>query len=75
MKAMSEAKLPDPIAGGKGCGDAGASGGSTRRDVKLTFDRKGVDRLVVYARDSSEQEAATRQQVGFIFDREGFARW
>lgn len=75
MKAMNEARLPNPIPGAKGRGDPGASGGSTQRDVKLTFDRKGVDRLVVYARNSSEPDAATRQQVGFVFDREGFARW
>lgn len=71
MKAMEEGKLKSPIERAK---DSGSEGGANRSDTKWTTERKGVDRIVVYGAVTHAPVDKT-QQVGFVFDREGFVRW
>jgi hypothetical protein len=65
MRAMEEAKvnpLPKPT----------AASGSQKTDVKWTFDRKGVDKLVAFGQDPAQPD---EKRVGFVFERAGFANW
>lgn len=68
MKAMSEAKLEAPGA------SKPAEGASDKpRDVRWTVERKGTDRVIAYGADDVQEPTA--KQVGFVFDRSGFAAW
>lgn len=71
MKAMEDGKVTSPLERSK---DGGGNDGAKRPEVKWTTERKGVDRIVVYGSDPQAPVDKTRQ-VGFVFDREGFAGW
>lgn len=68
MKAMADAKLEAPGSAKPGNADTGKP-----REVRWTVERKGVDRVIAYGADSSQEPVD--KQVGFVFDRSGFASW
>lgn len=68
MKAMSEAKLEAPGASRQTEGTP-----NKPRDVRWTVERKGTDRVIAYGADDAQEPVA--KQVGFVFDRSGFATW
>lgn len=72
MGLMNNAKLN---------GQQQAAGGpkdSSTSDVKWTFERKGMSRLIAYGAKEDETTSAASsapEKVGFVFEREGFASW
>ena len=67
MSAMNEARLKQP--------GMGTDNTKAKRNVRWTIERKGVDRVIAYGNDAANESAPQSERVGFVFDREGFARW
>ncbi len=51
-------------------GDSGA--GAKEAGQRWDYDRRGLDKLVAYARDDT---GADNKRVGLVFERNGFANW
>lgn len=41
--------------------------------MRWTVERKGVDRVIAFG--ANDDQEPTAKQVGFVFDRSGFATW
>src|SRR5690606_37277305 len=64
MRAMQEARMT-----AKG-GGAGAPASGSKSDIDWSFERRGVDKLVVYGSKASDNE-----RIGAVLERSGFATW
>ena len=73
MKAMINAKLQNPAEKSNEPRSDGSRSGS--KAVRWSIERKSTDRVVAYGSDGSVNTSKVKSQVGFVFDREGFARW
>lgn len=67
MRAMQEAQIaPKDV-------DGSPSGGSSKKEeVRWSYKRVSVDKLIAYAGDGSQASGKT---VGLVFERAGFANW
>lgn len=70
MRAMQEGR--NPMSDRK---DRDATEGGTKRDVKLTFARKGANKLIAYVADAANSDGKETDAVGLVFERSGFADW
>lgn len=69
MSSMNKAKLKPR--------ESGISQESTAADsneVRWSIERRGVNRVIALGRNATQSQMPS-QQVGFVFDREGFATW
>ena len=69
MRAMNEARLrPAP--------EGPSAEPATQEDsVRWVVERKGFDRVIAYGGDAGRAQATPGQDIGFVFDRSGFAHW
>jgi len=68
MEGMQNGKFGPKAQQADGDSGAGAKDGGPRWD----YDRKGLDKLVAYAKDDT---GADDKKVGLVFERSGFANW
>lgn len=50
-----------------------SSNSSETKDVNWNIERKGVDRVIATAQNKGESES--KAELGFVFERSGFATW
>lgn len=71
MQSMLEAKIKQKTGGP----EEGATAQKEKAEVQWVFIRKGTGRLVAYGGEKGGPRPSEGNNVGFVFDRTGFADW